>query len=453
MSSNPVIGKWWHPERPDQPTAGMLGPSSAGGIQLTLIEPLRSVPPGEVSAIHGVANRTAYTLVNPVQYWSHGDTEHWLAMTVVKGEHLPTPSLAVKQIAFQMEGLQDWSHVSGIMRTMTSSELDAEVAFDFRYERPATVQLHVDDVSVGIGFDYSFPMPGWGIKFVEDTLIMLISSTSRTISQWHFDYIRPLQRLVQFATRRLGKIYFAGIVPPEEGSRLASLHGVWIDETASRPEPGKVNTDVLFTLRDHVSTTTLIESWFDVYRRLKRPIDAYLEDHLSTSDFEVRPLAFFSAARLIEQFKQSTQIRDKFSDETLSKVEQAIKDHVASDEQADILRQLPTLRRRASKDSMTRFVEFHRDSLQAIGVEELDPAAIGKLFGNTRNYEAHHNPEKAAGAAKGLELANLTALCTLLIDIEISSLIGLDMDKVYGKLRRDMRVFRASQLVDDLKSL
>lgn len=444
---NPVIGHWWHPTDPNRKIPGMLTGSGSGALRLDLLEPLFMFREGDVAAILGSAGNKDFTLINPWYLGYRSDSESWGVIWVVDGEHLSWPDLKVKELAFRMEGLQDWSELTGLTKTISHAFSNPGIAFDFRYERADAAISHIDDVQISVAPLYTYPMSQWGVKFVEDSAIVVSSENGRTLTDWIELFVRPLQRFIQFGTHRRGRVWSVGIAPFERGGSLADVHGMRIEDAEGTDQPIPQDPNVVYGLSDLRSNgDQFFQTWFTIYEERRDSFDAYADEHFGPNKSVVNPGSFFSAARLLEQFKEHDGVTHRFSDGALAALEQAVVDHAPEEEHQALLAELPKLRRRASNESMARFIQDRQDVLDEIGLKNIHAQPIGSLFAVTRNYEAHHNPKHWRRAAKGYQLIDLTAFCTVLIDIELMTLFGIDKEKIGERLQHDDRLYYCRRL-------
>ncbi|MGI8484457.1 MAG: hypothetical protein ACR2OU_09340 [Thermomicrobiales bacterium] len=414
-----IFGSWWYPNDPDKLLPGNLIRKSVADWELELLSSFTENANENAEVIHGEARGEFYTLLNcrrtsarVCMANSVSSTEVWSIRDGLKGIHLQSNETPIRTVSLSIEGAQDWTQITGLRKQY--SQTVGQDKLDYLYERkqPEDVFQAVGSISVKFRSVVSSKSKLWEASLQEDTQIILESSEPMTLQKWKMEVIRPLQALIQFATRNGGSVQRVAILPPDEDKtgefeadrRWMAWTGHWMIDYPYVPDRRGFERN-LFSLKDMLASVGSLESWFGLVKRLRSPLLDYLDLSLGSVSMEYQ---YFIASRLLERL----------------------------------------LGRKAQ--SINKLEEFIAKWMDLMPFPKSTPSMlkdIATLMHDTRNCIAHHRLAECERAASGSDLANLMDFTSILVDCEIASQIGLPRATVPTAVIDSRRLRRAALMV------
>jgi hypothetical protein len=189
-----------------------------------------------------------------------------------------------------------------------------------------------------------------------------------------------------------------------------------------------------------------------MFEENRRSFSTYIDEHFTLEGYPNPQGSFFSAARLLERLRdgEGSPSKTRFSSDVMSRLKEVALT-APEPEQEPLLRQLDGLVLRYSKSSMRLFIEEHQETLEGLNIRTMDMDKVVKLFIDTRNADAHHDPDRLQKAASGGLLFDLIAFARLLIDIAVLRGLGLSSSTIIERLSEDPRVASSRDLVQATK--
>jgi hypothetical protein len=458
MTHDPLLAYFWHPADPDARIPGMLKVEDQGPVFVESMEILPSNPNGRPTLLHGESTSGFFTLILtsrlPRNSAFAGPKESWFAMYLVEGVHLEGPDYGVRKMHFRMEGLQEWTGFNGATRSYRQVGDGPELAVSIEYTRPPSKHFRFKDIELSFWAAWSMPYGEGEISIKTDSSVVLVSPEAKPISEWFDTYIIPLQRLFQFLTHRRGRIWDVAIFPeepnllphPVRGHRILN-NGEAMPLTNSTPQVPTSLTDL------EVNDGVAFERWMSMFEENRRSFSAYIDEHFTLDGYFNPQGSFFSAARLLERLRDSERSRSttQYSSDVMSRLKEVALT-APEPEREPLLRQLDGLALRNSKNSMQLFIAEIQETLEGLNIRTADMDNVVKLFIDTRNDEAHHNPKRMPKAPTVDRLLKLTDFARLLIDIAVLRELGLSTSTIIERLSEDPRVASSRHLVEVTKS-
>ena len=455
MERSAQLGTWWFPDTPDDRFCGVLREMENGHYRLEYeTDPM--VPKDRYwPLIHGETRGHYYSLIDNVlltygfQLSSSGTHSQTLSIgNLLQGILVDDREERFPAISFQIEGLQEWTQLTGFQKEIIWRESSVDNEYAFHRSAPEDIVFTARDMVITLRSAYHYPSGRWGVTFTEDSLVRIESDRSRSIYEWRDQAIYPLQRLVQLVTRQGGTISNVSVRLDTDASgslislphRWFQLHSRWMKQYPTPSDRRDSIFHALFFAGDlHRVTDGSLDAWFDEYGARKTAIDAMLDLPLTAQS---PPDQFFGAARYLERLMERFPSAELFSKHVLNCMKDRIRDLLDESNRAEVFTSLGNARggtlRRKTLDLLTEWQGYLEPLKTA---PEMIPW-LARLFVFTRNCIAHHSEETCREAAlDNSRLIPLLEFTRTLVDAEVLRLLGFAPDHIFQH-HRDTTQYR-----------
>jgi ApeA N-terminal domain 1 len=446
-------GLWWLPSNPQNKVAGTLSFSNQDGIELKLI--------GALEGLEGFAGFNNLNQRHPVIWGltTSGKSitlsgclaagfrmglpgfvsrDYWIHLCFLSA-HLTEEQLQFKKIVVEYSRLIDWVRTSGLTMTWYENEPNKR---QFNYTLPEEIKAITTKGKVSI--DFSFHPEG--DFFDEMHLRQSISIEIETDQEREFDdlqlrYIRPFQNFLTLATTKPNSI-----VSVQVYSRHISFEksdGTGVVETPievifpqrhleEKSDKVLIPQYMLFTLHDISDFQDTVERWLNVSDELDSVCNLFFGIMYNSSMYLEQE--FLNMVQAVESYH-----RRRMKNNVLPKSEHKARVRAilseAPDEYRDWLKEIlnysnePRLKHRLSE--LFDKVEIVLSSLISSKEE------FSKKVADTRNYLTHYDLYLKDKAAKGGEIALLTAQLSFMLQACLLFELGFSQDKCAEVFRRN----------------
>lgn len=372
--------------------------------------------------------------------------------TVVKGRHLAGSDERFERFSFSVEGLQDWSRISGVSTTYTQEAGNPAINNLFERVTPKPVEIEEGDLNFRFFSTFQLPSEKWSISLREDTQIHVTAAAPKTIGEWIYEVVLPFRRLIQFAVKSGGTLQRLAVSHKRQDTGGGASDPDWFNLIQSGAGNYELDMRTLqmdppfLQLDDFAATPESLQKWFALHRKYREPIVAVLDSQLGspTSDY-----VFFVHARLLERLVSHYPQAELCDKPTMRKIISLAKSLVDESKREQLGQKIGSARRNDAKAPLLEALRTwipYLDSGQPS--EEFD--WIATKIVKTRNHFAHQGSDKNdPNRIQPGEFRVFTDLTRTIIDFEIANALGFGSELVKSRLQ-DHREWRNAKVVHEV---
>jgi len=431
------LGRWWFAEQADEKLPGILRRRADGTIELELLTKMMEEDRSYREIIYGLAGGKFFSLCSNVSrttkynFAAYGErSEIWEPSYVFENHELRSKDETFRVITFTIDGLQEWSRISGITKKWTQYQQGNRIEHEISRSEPEAITLLMNGYEIHIRSTFNSTPLRWGQEIREGSQVWVQSNEGLSMDEWRAKFIHPFRRLVQFATKTGGDIAAISVEIPNDNSSIEPKgDGNWIKISSNDAKKYPKSSDIkgiyrpLFTASDLAALPDSLNEWFGLYNQFPQALDALLDLDLAPRSMEE---TCFVTSRLLERLCErfeSSRLLDKATRESILKLVEPLLSNENREEITDRIKS--DLSRRSVRIPLSEMIREWSSVLEPLKSSPEIAPWVASLFLNTRNCFAHHDPDTCMKAARGLELRALASLVRGLVDVEISSRIGL----------------------------
>ena len=464
-----LSGIWWLPGDDEHPIPGTVSFSFDEGLRLEfdglLDGHLPSFKLHRYPIIHGVADRKLITLISSHTI-SQGINSTTGGHGAVKAEaavfdvHLQEDQAQTSVASFEFGHLSDWAHLSGVtmQHEATPTRL---ISMNMEYKTPDPVLAEIAGFQIVLGPIFSTNIRELHrYQWMESVSLKVTSDAPLTIPQWASKIVRPLGRLIDFATGIHNHVVeLAFYFPREHAYDQTGLHGcpaihVVLDH-GSAPESSRYQHEMLFMLGDiRQEFASVIKNWLEICQKYPEFFDLYFG-----STYETRaPLRerFYSVIRALESYhRQVLQSPDLVEEEQLQRVDKLlslIQNHFPPEFEDWANSKLrygyePTLGNRLNQ----MLADWKALTHQLLGSDrEMVKFVRGVL--NTRNCLTHFSRDSCDRALTGTGIFFATEVLIMMASAYLLKMMGIEPERAANMVMSKQDFSNLSRRISETKS-
>lgn len=446
MAKEQRLGLWWKPENPEMRWAGNLNIGIDDDIYSEL-ELLSQGIRGDFAhheLLHGYTAGELYSALNVFNHQfsvklgssTSGLVDKYLVRDVIEGTHLDHHGQEFKRFSFSVTGLQDWSRISGISKTLSQVQGDPAIGVQFTRTAPAPVEVETNVYRFRFFSTMKMPNEPWSMSLAEDTQIHVTAQVPMSIGDWLFEVVLPFRRLIQYCARSGGTLQRLAVsnYDGDDSSRERDWFKIIRSGTKQYlldTRQLRINPPIL-QLPDFSEQTDALQKWYDFDRSFREPLTAVLDSVLGSPTHDY---VFFVHARFLERLVSHYPQAEICDKETMNKIVKFAKSLVEEDKRDVLGQKIGLQRRNDAKVPLRACLDAWLPSMSSWNPDDDELEWVTSKIVKTRNHFAHHGTDEPdPKTIKSWEFSMFTDLVATLVDFEIASRLGFTGELVMSRL-------------------
>jgi ApeA-like protein/HEPN superfamily Apea-like protein len=448
-------GLWWLPSNPQNKVAGTLTFSNQDGIELKLIGALEDLE-GVISlsdnnlhqrhpVIWGLTNggksiTLSGCLAAGFRMGLPGfvSRDYWIHLCFLSA-HLNEDELQFKRLAVEYSRLVDWVRTSGLTMSWYENEPNKR---QFNYTLPEEIKATTTKGTVSIDFSFEAKGDFFDEMHLRQSISMEIEADrEREFDDLQLRYIRPFQNFLTLATTKPNSIVSVQVyskhISFEKSDRTGVVETpieVIFPQRHLEAKSDKILLPdyMLFTFHDIADFQTTVEKWLNVSEELDSVCSLFFGIMYNSSMYlEQEFLNMVQAVESYHRRRMKNNVLPK--DEHKARVRAILSE--SPGEYKDWLKEVlnysnePRLKHRLSE--LFDKTEIILSPLISSKEE------FSKKITDTRNYLTHYDQRLKDKAAKGGEIALLTAQLSYMLQACLLFELGFTQEKCVEVFRRN----------------
>lgn len=452
-----LLGEWWNPNDVSKKYPGILTISDNQRPRLELLAQVGTPEFDGQPLLHGIAGGAQYSLLNLTKFmhsmvlgsmWTLNEV--WIMRFALKGLFVDSPDAKFENVTFTVEGIQDWTEISGIRRTLTQAYGSLNIDTRIEHVHPDPIMIAIRGIEFFFSPSLNHPNKRWSVSLEEDTQVFVHSKESKTLPQWWADVVTPIQRLVQFSVKTGGTINRTAVTSDAFHNAEAPIENRWHDVISSWSEKYKFDDNrsgferPILKLSDFSENSQRLIRWCDLYEKYKEPFDGLLRLDPVESTLEY---SYFVTVRLLERLVERYPSHDLITKLELERAIEAVRPVIEDEYKQDaFIHKMRSMGRRNSQAPVSEALKRWCVYTPALKDDpDFQKWVVAKIV-DTRNCFAHHSESACQNTSSGDELVVLRALVRTLVDFEVGDQLGIPTDRIADRLKDSYQMRTANEI-------